>query len=198
MNKIEFGIIHDIFTGLDRQIGLHGGAPIGLVVCGGTALFALGLVHRTTKDVDVLGTVVETGKMLAVQKIEKLSEWLIEAAKTVGRDFGLPDNWLNIGPAPQVESGLPEGFEKRLVKKNYGRYLTIYFISRLDQIHFKLYAAIDRDDYHTQDLLALNPTEEEVETASKWTLTQDVSEGYRSVLMAFLREHGYESIASRI
>jgi len=189
MNRIEFGIIHDIFTGLDRQIGLHGGAPIGLVVCGGTALFALGLVHRTTKDVDVLGTAVETGKMLAVQKIEKPSGWLIGAAKTVGRDFGLPDNWLNIGPAPQVESGLP---------KNYGRYLTIYFISRLDQIHFKLYAAIDRDDYHTQDLLALNPTEEEVETASKWTLTQDVSEGYRSVLMAFLREHGYESIASRI
>ena len=48
MGQIEPGIIDDIFAALDRQIGVHGGMPLGLVVCGGTALSALGLVMRTT------------------------------------------------------------------------------------------------------------------------------------------------------
>ena len=60
MGQIEPDNIEGIFTALDRQIGVHGGVPLGLVVCGGTALSALGLVMRTTKDVDVLGTVLET------------------------------------------------------------------------------------------------------------------------------------------
>jgi len=39
----------------------------------------------------------------------------------------------------------------------------------------------DRNDYHVQDLLALKPTEKEMEEATKWVLTQDVSEGFRLV-----------------
>ncbi len=198
MGKIEPDILDDLFTGLDRQIGVHGGMSLGLVVCGGTALFALGLVSRTTKDVDVLGTVVENEEGLRVQKLGEFPGWLVEAAKIVGRDFDLPENWLNLGPASQVESGLPDGFEERLVRKNYGQYLTIYFINRIDQVHFKLYAAVDRGDYHVQDLFALKPTEEEMEIASKWVLTQDVSEVFKLILQDFLRIHGHESIAERI
>ena len=92
MGKIEPDILDDLFTGLDRQIGVHGGMPLGLVVCGGTALFALGLVSRTTKDVDVLGTVVENEEGLRVQKLGEFPGWLVEAAKIVGRDFDLPEN----------------------------------------------------------------------------------------------------------
>ena len=44
-----------ILTALDRQIGLKGGESISLVVIGGAALHALGLIPSTTKDVDVLG-----------------------------------------------------------------------------------------------------------------------------------------------
>jgi len=145
MRPVEPSIIDDIFEALDRQIRVRDGTPLGLVVCGGTALSALGLVMRTTRDVDVLGTVLETQNKRTIQRITKFPEWLMEAANKVGRDFDLPENWLNLGPASQVESGLPEGFEKRLVKKVYGQYLTIYFISRLDQIHFKLYAAVDQN-----------------------------------------------------
>jgi hypothetical protein len=110
----------------------------------------------------------------------------------------LPKNWLNLGPAPQVESGLPEGFERRLVGRQYGKYLTIYFIGRIDQIHFKLYAAVDRDEYHVQDLSALRPTEDEMETAAKWTLAQDVSEAFKSLLKEFLERQGYGDIAKRV
>jgi hypothetical protein len=198
MRPVEPSIIDDIFEALDRQIKVHDGTPLGLVVCGGTALSALGLVMRTTRDVDVLGTVLETQNKRTIQRITKFPEWLVEAANKVGRDFDLPENWLNLGPASQVESGLPEGFEKRLVKKVYGQYLTIYFISRLDQIHFKLYAAVDQNGYHVQDLFALKPTESEMEMAAKWVITQDVSEVFKALLKDFLEIHNYGDIAKRV
>jgi hypothetical protein len=198
MGQIEPGNIDDIFTALDRQIGVHGGMPLGLVVCGGTALSALGLVMRTTKDVDVLGMVLETPGGLIIQKIIKFQEWLTDAANKISRDFDLPENWLNLGPAAQVESGLPEGFEKRLVKRVYGQYLSIYYISRIDQIHFKLYAAIDRGDYHVQDLFALRPIEDEIEMAAKWVITQDVSDVFKALLKDFLEVHQYGAVAERI
>jgi len=190
--------LKEILSALDRQIKVHGGVPISLVVCGGTALAALGLVSRTTKDVDVLAQATETEEGIRVLKINEFPRWLKEAAETVGRDFGLPEDWLNLGPASQLESGLPDGFEKRLVRKRYGDYLTVYFTGRTDQIFFKLYAAVDRNDYHVQDLLALKPTEKEMEEATKWVLTQDVSEGFRLVLKDFLERHGYGDIAKGI
>jgi hypothetical protein len=198
MGQIDPGNIDDIFTALDRQIGVHGGLPLGLVVCGGTALAALGLVMRTTKDVDVLGMVLDIPNGLVIQKITEFPGWLTEAAKKVGRDFDLPENWLNLGPAAQVESGLPEGFEKRLVKRVYGQYLAIYYISRIDQIHFKLYAAVDRGDYHVQDLFALRPIEDEIEIAAKWVITQDVSDVFKALLKDFLEVHHYGAVAERI
>lgn len=198
MKLITPDTINDIFEALDRQIGVHGGMPLGLAVCGGTALSALGLVMRTTRDVDVLGAVSETQNGVTIQSITKFPEWLGEAANKVGRDYDLPEDWLNLGPASQVESGLPEGFEKRLVKKVYGQYLTVYFISRIDQIHFKLYASVDQDDYHVQDLFALRPTKIEMEMAAKWVVTQDVSEVFKTLLKDFLRVHNYEDIAKRI
>lgn len=198
MGQMEPQIIDEIFVGLDRQMEFHGGVPMSLVVCGGTALSALGLVMRTTKDVDVLGRVVETEDGLIIQKITEFPGWLTEAANKVGRDFDLPENWLNLGPASQVESGLPEGFEERLVRRRYGKYLTIYFISRIDQIHFKLYAAVDRGEYHVQDLHALNPTQEEIERAAKWVITQDVSITFKLLLKDFLEGQGYGAISQRI
>ena len=198
MKLIAPDIINDILEALDRQIGVHGGLPLSLVVCGGTALSALGLVMRTTRDMDVLGSVSETQNGVTIQSIKKFPEWLVEAANRVGRDFDLPEKWLNLGPASQVESGLPEGFEKRLVKKVYGQYLTIYFISRIDQIHFKLYAAVDQDGYHVQDLFALKPTEYEMEEAAKWVVTQDVSEVFKALLKDFLEIHNYGDTANRI
>jgi hypothetical protein len=94
--EIESVIIDKIFMALDRQIGLCGGIPIALVVCGGTGLAALGLVVRTTKDVDVLGVVVEAENGPRIQELRRFPEWLVEAAKVVERVFDLPENWLNL------------------------------------------------------------------------------------------------------
>ena len=62
---------------LDRQLGLAGGAPAGLAVCGGSALAALGLVVRTTRDVDVLGLVRADGRgIVTPQPLRELpNDW---------------------------------------------------------------------------------------------------------------------------
>lgn len=190
--------LHAILHALDRQIEIHGGSPISLVICGGTALFALELILRTTEDIDVLGTVSKKKGQISVKKINKFPKYLIEASKAVQKDFMLPEGWLNKGPTAQVDSGLPDGFEKRLVKRQYGNYLTIYYISRLDQIYFKLYASVDRNGYHVDDLLQLKPTQQEIEDAERWVIGQDVSLGFKSILIDFLREYGYEDISQRI
>ena len=48
------------------------------------------------------------------------------------------------------------------------------------------------------DLFALNPTPEEIEMAVQWVLTQDVSEGFRTILKDFLEKRGYDDISEKV
>ncbi|HWX87440.1 MAG TPA: DUF6036 family nucleotidyltransferase [Solirubrobacteraceae bacterium] len=154
-----------------------------LVVVGGSALLALGLVARTTRDVDVLA-ILDGGELVSA---EPLPPSLLEAGRVVALDFGLPMDWLNAGPASLLDLGLPEGFLQRAQRRSYGEALTVLFASRTDQIHFKLYAAVDQGaGRHFADLQALEPTEPELLQAARWSRTHDPSEGYRSVLLELL------------
>ncbi|HXV59911.1 MAG TPA: hypothetical protein VEK15_04395 [Vicinamibacteria bacterium] len=94
--------------------------------------------------------------------------------------------------------GLPAGLAKRLHHQQYGAHLTVHFIDRLDQIHFKLYAAADRGGYHIEDLRALKPTPDEIEKAARWAMSHDVSEGFLMVLRDLLRSLGYAESADRL
>ena len=192
--------IDHIFRALDRQIVVHSGRPIGLVVCGGTALAILGLVSRTTKDVDILGEALTEKDEIIIRPLHSIPGWLDESARVVQRDFGLPDEWLNTGPSSQVDAGLPEGLERRLVERKYGTHLTLYFLDRVDQIYFKLYASIDSGpaSYHVKDLFALKPTGAELEKAVRGCLIQDVSEVFRQLVYDFLRRHGHGDIVGRV
>lgn len=100
---------------------------------------------------------------------------------------------MNGGPTSLLESGLPEGFEERLVVQNYGA-LTIHFASRLDQICFKLYAAVDQGptSKHFVDLKRLEPNRKELLTARKWCLTQDVSFEFSVILAEALNALGVD------
>ena len=78
--------LHAILHALDRQIEIHGGSPISLVICGGTALFALELILRTTEDIDVLGTVSKKKGQISVKKINKFPKyftWIIHESRLV-------------------------------------------------------------------------------------------------------------------
>ncbi len=58
-------------------------------VCGGTALNALGLVQRTTADIDVVGFAEEVEDQIVVSRAE-FPDWLLDSAGKVARDMGLP------------------------------------------------------------------------------------------------------------
>jgi len=190
--------IDTILTGLEGQIRLRTKERVHIVVCGGTALAVLQLIPRTTRDVDVLAWARDSGETLLLERISGFPGWLTESAEAVARDFDLPAGWFNAGPTSQMDPGLPSGFVQRLVRRDYGPQLTVSFVGRLDQIHFKLFAAVDRNDYHTQDLLALRPGEAEMADAAAWVVTQDVSDSFRMVLKDFLGRIGHAAVAERL
>lgn len=192
--------IEKILAALGEQLDAFHAVIPDLVVCGGSALNILGLVSRTTKDVDVVAFAksLPDGNMI-ISKAEPLPPALIEAAMKVGRDFNLPDNWLNPGPTSAVDFGLPEGLTKRVETKRYGTTLVIHFLSRYDQICFKLYASADQGTgKHFSDLIALEPTAEELEEAARWSMTHDVSEGYRQTIKDLLKHMGHGDVADRL
>lgn len=173
---------------LEEQLAARG-ERFELVVIGGSALLALGLVSRVTQDVDVVALADGSELLEAVP----LPASLVEAATRVARDFGLPADWLNSEAArDMLRLGLPQGFAERLTARVYGAGLTVHYASRLDQIHLKLHAAVDHGgpSKHLADLEALEPTSEELVLAARWSRTHDPSEGYLSVLVPALEYLG--------
>ncbi len=84
--------------------------------------------------------------------------------------------------------------------KYWKKRLSIYFVARLDQIRFKLFAAADKGgpSYHLDDLLALNPSLSELEAAAKWAMLQDPSHGFKDTLRAMFKVIGYDALLERI
>ena len=178
---------------LGERLELQSSKPFGLVVSGGSALLALNLIQRSTQDVDVLGRYLSDKEPIVDPR--PLPDELLAAAKDVQTALNLPENWLNTGPSDQLKTGVPDGFRNRLTRKDYGLCLTVYYASRFDQIHFKLYAACDQGPgKHLTDLLELKPMEDEVLSASRWVLQQDDSQGFRVQYLDMLRQLGYERI----
>jgi len=199
-NPINQTNLDQALTLLARRLDLAQSEPVRLVVCGGSALIAMGLRQRTTRDMDVVA-LMNANKQLVSP--DPLPDFLLTAAEQVARDLGLFDGWLNNDPSRGegglFQMGLPTGFVGRLTEKKYGPRLTVHFIGRFDQIHFKLYAAADqRDGTHLNDLKALHPSSAELEAAARWAMTHDVSEGFKMVLKELLTQLGHESVAKNI
>jgi hypothetical protein len=189
-----------LLTALGEQLGSMLDKRIELLVCGGAALNLVGLVQRTTEDVDILAIVTRNSEgNVSFVRADPLNSELATAARKVARDFNLPENWLNPGPASAVDLGLPEGVLERVVTRHFGKQLIVHFLGRYDQIHFKLYAAVDQGaGKHLDDLLALKPTETEIEQAARWSMTHDVSEGYKHNLKSLLEYIGFKDAAGRL
>lgn len=167
-----------------------------LVVIGGSALISLGLISRTTKDVDILaGVDVERGLV----DPRPMSEALRAAAEKVAREMQLDPHWLNTGPADQVLAGLPEGFLSRLSRRDYGSALTICLPDRFDLIHLKLFAIADQGlGRHSNDLVALQPTDAEILASARWVLSQDAGESFPQIVRLALTDLGYGHLAAEL
>lgn len=179
---------NDFLTALGEQLAALG-VRIEIVVIGGAALMALGLVDRTTSDIDVLAF----GSTEGLKSANPLPGPLAVARDRVARDFELEPDWLNPGPADLLRFGLPDGFMERVETRGFGAALTVHFAGRFDQIHFKLYALVDQGaGRHEDDLRALKPTRKELLSGARWAMTHDPSEGFRGELLGALEHLGVQ------
>lgn len=193
--------IEAALSALSEQLETAGVRCIEMVVCGGAALNVLGYIKRTTVDVDIMAF-VDKGKngVTILNKTTPLEAEFVKAALRVQNDFNLPDHWINTGPSAVIDLGLPRGLMDRVGTIQYGKNLIVHFLSRYDQIHFKLYAAADssRGSVHYQDLLDLKPTAEELESAAKWCITHDVSGEFKKILKDLLGQLGHKDAADKL
>jgi hypothetical protein len=156
-----------------------------LIIAGGAALNLLGIVDRTTHDVNVLAF----GRRGHGQELEPptlpLPEALLRAAKTVAADMNLQEDWIDTKMTAQLSTGVPPGLAQRLVWRSFSKSLTVGIVSRRDLIAFKLYAAVDDakpESVHYQDLKALRPTQAELLEVRDWVRGQDASIEFHSSL----------------
>jgi hypothetical protein len=171
------------------------GEHFAIVVVGGSALNLLGIVDRVTRDVDVIafGNPPDSDNPTLQEPSEHLPSGLAAAAALVARDFGLDADWLNTGPALQWKQGLPQGMEARVRWRSYGN-LNVGIVDRRDLVLFKLYAAADStgpESVHYQDIIALGPSANELNSARDWIKTQDASRDFHEVLDQVI-EHVYK------
>ncbi|GAB5521221.1 MAG: hypothetical protein RhofKO_34720 [Rhodothermales bacterium] len=170
-----------------RAVGelLHAeGTREAIVVVGGASLSLLGLVSRTTQDVDVIARLQQPGGDAQVLvHPEPMPPALVRAVQTVARDFGLPADWMNTDVALQWAMGLPPGFTEELVWRRYGG-LQVGLAGRQTLIALKLFAAVDDGPHgvHVQDLVALAPTGDEFSQAAHWVRTQDASPVFQQMV----------------
>ena len=193
----------EAIPGIERGLSAVGellaaeGVEVGIVVVGGVALNLLGVVKRTTTDVDVLAIVpslTDTGEV-ALAPPEPLPEPLRRAIATVARDLQLPNDWMNTVVGLQWETGLPPGMGRRLHWRQFAG-LRVGLADRYDLIFLKLYAAADSGSptsVHFQDLLALRPTERELLAAAAWVREQDPTPAFVRILEQVI-EHARKSI----
>ena len=198
MNRFGRETLDRALTLLGEILARRGHPADHFVVCGGSSLLALGLISRTaTRDVDVLARLEESRLVQA----KPLSTAIREAADAVRAELDLPADWFNTGPADEsfFRLGFPVGIEDRLTHRIYGPTLTIGFVGRYDQIHFKLYAAADQGPgRHVSDLRDLQPSADELLAAARWTRLQDPSDGFRLVLADLLSHLGHAHVADQL
>jgi hypothetical protein len=104
---------------------------------------------------------------------------------------------MNAAPSSLLDHGLPNGFMARAERRQYGG-LVLHLASRVDQVAFKLYAAIDQgpDSKHVADLRLLSPTPSELRDAARWTRRHDPSDGFRDILLQVLEYFGVSTDGS--
>lgn len=197
-SRLDAQDIENYLNALSEQLDLQGERGVALVVVGGAALSVLGLSKRTTRDIDTMAFLVASPASDMNLVKANFDDKFVRAAAAVARDYGLPEDWINSGPAGQLDTGLPDGFQERLIPVRYRESLVVYYCSRLDLIHLKLYASVDVRGRHLDDLKAMNPNPDEIEAAARWCLSQDVSKPFNVLLKSILEELGYGDIGRRL
>lgn len=165
------------------------GLSARLVVVGGASLNLLGLVERSTSDVDVIAVAESRSDgAIALVNPEPMATTLETAIAKVARDLRLPANWMNTEVALQWISGLPPNLEADLTWETFAA-LHVGLAGRKTLITLKLFAATDAGirSVHMQDLIALRPTDAELQAAANWVVTQDAAAEFPNLVAGTIR-----------
>jgi len=168
--------------------------PLDILVCGGMALILQGLIDRRTRDIDGIALVVEREGAYVLKK-PHLKKAVKEAIRRVASVYGITPNWLSFQARTLLDDGLPRGIVERAEVRRYGEKLTVRLISRYDQVHLKLKAAISREGPDAGDILEMRATDEEIAAAARWCLELGYS---RREVKEALEGIGCGDIAERI
>jgi hypothetical protein len=192
--------IDEILIRLNQKMVYAETEPLHVVVCGGAALIAVGLVARATQDVDIIALLRANEAKVEILENKILPPEVKRLVAEIGMELGIRKDWLNFGARPLIAFGFPPDMTKRLIRKSYGICLTVSFISRFNQVHFKMFAAMDPKDgtRHLADLLDLKPREKEVQASISWLLGRKYSPQFKAALCQVLERIGYERIANQI
>ena len=87
-----------------------------IVAIGGGALLLIGLMIRTTKDLDLVA-LVDNGEFISAKP---LPNPLVQAIEEVAIAFNMSKDWINIGPSDLLIFGLPHDFKSRMSTIRYG------------------------------------------------------------------------------
>jgi len=132
------------------------------VAIGGAALVVLDVIQRSTRDVDLLE--------------EEIPEAISKAASEFANLHGLSEQWFNAGPADLMRN-LPSNWKTDLQQLYSGKSLTLRTLSRINIIRTKFWAMCDRMR-DVDDLIAISPTDEEIEIAIHWVSPLDANPGW--------------------
>lgn len=150
-----------IIKAFDRHL-LGLGLRFEGVVIGGAALGLLGVIHRPTRDFDILVPELPAAITAAAREFAK-------AQRQAGVE--LIDDWLNNGPI-QLGDVLPAGWRERVQRIFEGQALVLGTLGRADLLKSKLFALCDRGT-DLPDCIALAPITDELDEAMLWLVEQD-------------------------
>lgn len=157
---------------------------VGIVIVGGSALLLRGDITRATQDVDIIALVDPSDRSQLIQPGAELPAALRRAAAVVATELALSPDWLDSRMTAQWIAGMPPDLAAGLTWHEYGG-LVVGVAGREALIALKLFAAVDgaRAEKHFQDLVALEPSDPELERAFQWVVTQDASEAFPDTII---------------
>jgi hypothetical protein len=200
---MDFRSASEISSALSRagELLAQDGERYAVVVLGGAAINLLAIDDRATTDDDIVAFTRDgrPGPELCAPP-PHLPPALERVVIAVSRDMELEPDWMNTGPALQWQQGMPEGLGARVHSVHFGPAslpdlgLDVGLVDRYDLVFFKVYAAADHAtprSVHYRDLIALKPSEADLESAAVWVKSLNASPEYFRVvddLIAHVRQ----------
>ena len=157
---------------LSRRMALSSADDLEVLCCGASALCVLGILSRSTMDVDVLGIISDESILVPCEHFSPEMETAIAAS---GRELGLPNDWFNGSASTLLQRSLPIGALERSGKHRmkYGQ-------------------------RHLKDLEEISPTRSEILHAIEWMSSWKSNQAFRDRLAYLVEGFDFPDLAESI